>query len=111
MLPNVIKILALFGLFAYNGGRFILLALKQSSRDRYSAQMKGPSEGRETMKAKIIQDQCIGDGICADTCPEVFEMRDDGLAYVITDTVPADAEATAKEAAEACPTEAIEISE
>lgn len=63
------------------------------------------------MKAKVNQDECIGDGICADTCPEVFEMRDDGLAYVIVDTVPGGAEASAREAAEACPTEAIEISE
>jgi ferredoxin len=64
-----------------------------------------------SMKAKVIADQCIGDGICADTCPEVFEMGDDGLAHVIVDEVPADAEATCREAAEACPTEAIEISE
>jgi ferredoxin len=63
------------------------------------------------MKAKVIADQCIGDGICVDTCPEVFEMGDDGLAYVkIEGDVPADQEALVKEAAEACPTEAIEIS-
>jgi ferredoxin len=62
------------------------------------------------MKAKVIADQCIGDGICADTCPEVFEMGDDGLAHVKVEEVPADAEAKAKEAAEACPTEAIELS-
>jgi ferredoxin len=63
------------------------------------------------MKAVVNHDQCIGDSICADTCPEVFEMRDDGLAYVIVDgDVPADVEAKVKEAAEACPTTAIEIS-
>lgn len=62
------------------------------------------------MKAVVIQDQCIGDGVCADTCPQVFEMGDDGLAHVIVDVVPPDAEAACKEAAEACPTEAIEIS-
>ena len=62
------------------------------------------------MKAEIDQDLCIGDGICADTCPEVFEMRDDSLAYVIADDVPADAEASASEACEACPTDAIKLS-
>jgi ferredoxin len=62
------------------------------------------------MKAIVKHEQCIGDGICADTCPEVFEMRDDGLAYVIADDVPGGAEGSAKEAAEACPTEAIELS-
>ena len=63
------------------------------------------------MKAVVKSDLCIGDAICSDTCPEVFEMRDDGLAYVIADPIPADAEASAKEAAAACPTEAIEIVE
>ncbi|MDO8682098.1 MAG: ferredoxin [Armatimonadota bacterium] len=62
------------------------------------------------MKAEIDQDLCIGDGICADTCPEVFEMRDDNLAYVVVDDVPADAEASAQEAFEACPTDAIKVS-
>jgi ferredoxin len=63
------------------------------------------------MKAKINEDQCIGDGICADTCPEVFQMGDDGLAHVIAEDVPAGAEASAKDSASACPTEAIEIAE
>lgn len=61
------------------------------------------------MKAEIDQNLCIGDGICADTCPEVFEMRDDGLAYVIAPEVPADSESAAKESCEACPTDAIKI--
>ncbi|HOP81288.1 MAG TPA: ferredoxin, partial [Armatimonadota bacterium] len=43
------------------------------------------------MKA-IVNDGCIGDGICADTCPEVFEIGDDGLAHVIVDEVPPEAE-------------------
>lgn len=25
---------------------------------------------------------CTGDGICAEICPKIFEMHDDGLAYV-----------------------------
>jgi len=62
------------------------------------------------MKAEVDQDLCIGDGICSDTCPEVFEMRDDQLAYVIADPVPAGAEAAAQEACEACPTDAIKLS-
>ena len=61
------------------------------------------------MKAKIDQDLCIGDGICSDTCPEVFEMRDDNLAYVIAEEVPAGSEDSATEAREACPTDAITI--
>ncbi len=62
------------------------------------------------MKAKI-NDGCIGDGICAEICPEVFEMGDDGLAHVIAEDVPAGAEDKAKEAADSCPVSVIEISE
>lgn len=62
------------------------------------------------MKAKIA-DGCIGDGICADTCPEVFEIGDDGLAHVISEEVPAGAEDRAREAADACPVVVIEITE
>ena len=34
------------------------------------------------MKVWIDQDACTGDGLCAEICPDVFEMHDDGLAYV-----------------------------
>ena len=30
----------------------------------------------------IDQDLCTGDALCAEICPEVFVMLDDGLAYV-----------------------------
>lgn len=34
------------------------------------------------MKVWIDQDLCTGDGLCAEICPDVFAMHDDGLAYV-----------------------------
>jgi len=34
------------------------------------------------VKVWIDQDLCTGDGICAEICPPIFEMADDGLAYV-----------------------------
>ena len=34
------------------------------------------------MKVWIDQDLCTGDGICVEICPSVFEMHEDGLAYV-----------------------------
>ena len=34
------------------------------------------------MKVWIDQDLCTGDGICAEICPDIFEMHSDGLAYV-----------------------------
>ena len=60
------------------------------------------------MKATVDADLCTGCELCADTCPEVFEMQDD-VAVTIVDESPAEAEDTAQEAAESCPAEAIVI--
>lgn len=62
------------------------------------------------MKAMVDESSCTGCGICADTCPEVFEMGDD-VAKVKVDVVPPDQEASCREAAESCPVEAISIQE
>ena len=62
------------------------------------------------MKVKIDLDLCSGDGICADQCPEVFEMNDD-KAKVIVDEVPEDAEEACRDAADSCPEGCIEIEE
>ena len=59
------------------------------------------------MKVKIDRDGCIGCGLCAATCPEVFRMADDGLAEVAAAPSP-DVEDGAKEAADNCPVQVIE---
>ena len=62
------------------------------------------------MRAIVDPDLCTACGLCTETCPEVFELgADDDVAKVIVDEVPSDAEETAREAAEECPTEAIAI--
>lgn len=61
------------------------------------------------MKAIIDRDGCIGCGVCADTCPEVFRMADDGLAEVYVDPVPASAEDPAMEARDNCPVSVITV--
>lgn len=60
------------------------------------------------MKAVIDRDGCIGCGLCAGTCPEVFRMADDGLAEAYND-IQSDIEDTAEEAAENCPVDVISI--
>lgn len=61
------------------------------------------------MKASIDRDGCISCGLCAETCPEVFRMGEDGLAEVYVDEVPADAEGTATEAQDNCPVSVITV--
>ena len=61
------------------------------------------------MKAKVT-DECIACEVCVDMCPEVFEMGDE-YAEVKVDTVPPEHEDTVREAADSCPTSAIELEE
>ena len=35
------------------------------------------------MKVWIDQDLCTGDGLCEEIAPDVFNILDDGLAYVV----------------------------
>lgn len=59
------------------------------------------------MKPTVDQELCIGDGICEDLSPEVFELRDDGLAYVINEEPDESLWPMIKEAVSECPTDAI----
>jgi len=61
------------------------------------------------MKAIVDTGLCIGCGLCADTCPEVFSMMDDGFAHPIADPVPHEEYDCVREAAEICPVEAITV--
>ncbi len=62
------------------------------------------------MKVKVDADLCTGCELCIDTCPEVFEMKDD-VSVTKMEDVPEDMENDVKEAAEDCPVEAIIVEE
>lgn len=59
------------------------------------------------MKFKV-NERCIGCGLCTNTCPEVFNMTDEGVAEAVSEAVSGDVKEQAMEALEACPVEAIE---
>ena len=61
------------------------------------------------MKARVDQDLCIGCELCQDTCPDVFEIREDGFSHVIREEIGSEYYDCVREAAEICPTEAIII--
>ena len=63
------------------------------------------------MRIRIDKDLCIGCEACIDICPEVLEMQDDLAIAKIEDDIPEDLEDAIREAAEACPSQAIEIEE
>ena len=62
------------------------------------------------MKPIVDRDLCIGCGLCEDICPEVFELRDDGLAYVIAEEPGPELYGCTEDAEASCPVDAISIS-
>lgn len=63
------------------------------------------------MKAKVLDNLCIGCGACAALVPDEFDITDNGTAAAINETVKDENKDLAKEASENCPTGAIKIEE
>ena len=59
------------------------------------------------MKIEIDRDGCIGCGLCAEICPEVFHIAEDGLSAVIPGASGSDEKVI--EAAENCPVDVIHL--
>jgi ferredoxin len=63
------------------------------------------------LKVVANRSACCGYGVCAEICPEVFQLDDNGIVVLVTDTVPAGLEEKAREGAAACPQNALEVIE
>jgi len=59
------------------------------------------------VKVYVDPDLCISCGACVDTCPEVFDWNDEGIAEEQVDEVPEELEDLVQDAIESCPTNAI----
>jgi ferredoxin len=55
-----------------------------------------------------VNGDCIGCGLCASVCPEVFHMTGDNLSEASGEAVAPAYETAAREAQESCPVSAIE---
>lgn len=64
-------------------------------------------------RLKVVADRtaCCGYGICAEICPEVYKLDDNGIVVIAVDFVPQGLEAKAREGAAACPQCALAIEE
>lgn len=59
----------------------------------------------------VDRSRCCGYGLCAQLCPEVYKLDENGLVFVESESVPAGLEEEAKEGAAACPAEALVVEE
>ncbi len=58
-------------------------------------------------KVSIDNSTCVGCGLCEQSCPEVFQVQGDGVAYVKAQNC---ASHNLNEIAEQCPVSSIKIS-
>lgn len=63
------------------------------------------------MKAKVLDNLCIGCGACAALVPDEFEINDEGVAEAINEEVNNDNKELVLDAKENCPTGAIKTDE
>lgn len=65
------------------------------------------------LKLEINKSACCGYGLCAEICPEVYKLDDNGIVYLEEgfEYVPEGLEETAREGADACPQFAITVVE
>lgn len=60
------------------------------------------------MRVRIDEDLCVGCGLCVNTCPDIFVMKEDKAVTKVS-VVPSGSEESAKQSKDECPVEAIII--
>lgn len=61
------------------------------------------------MKVKVVKDRCISCGACVALANNLFEFDEDNLSTPIKEEISDEEKDLANDAAETCPTSAIEI--
>lgn len=61
------------------------------------------------MRVTIDPDRCNGNAVCVSVAPEVFDIGDDGKAYVLVDSVASEDRDLMNQAVSMCPTQAIAL--
>jgi len=62
-------------------------------------------------RLRVVADRsaCCGYGVCAEICPEIFQVDDIGIVQLKVQIVPEGLEARAREGAAACPQSALKV--
>ena len=71
--------------------------------------MDSENKAAVLLQVRADRSRCCGYGLCAQLCPQIYKLDENGLVYVEVDTVPPELEEEAREGAAACPAEALVI--
>jgi ferredoxin len=63
------------------------------------------------MRVVVDHNLCEGNGRCVEVAPQVFELRDDDLSYVLMESPPEELRAKVQLASTLCPRQAISLTE
>lgn len=63
------------------------------------------------MRVVVSYDRCESNALCVAAAPEVFEVRDDDLLYVLDEHPSAELRAKLEQAVRVCPKQAIALEE
>ena len=63
----------------------------------------------ERFRVVIDKQACCGYGVCAEICPDVYKLDENGIVYVVDPVVPEELEELAREGADACPQAALAL--
>ncbi len=61
------------------------------------------------MRVVVNFDVCMSNAQCMRVAPEIFEVRNDGLLYVLHEAPPESLRSKVEDAARLCPTQAITV--
>lgn len=67
------------------------------------------TETRCMMRVVIDYDRCESNAVCMSLVPEVFEVRDDDVLYLLDETPPESLRSRIEEAVARCPRQAISL--
>lgn len=63
------------------------------------------------LKVEVDKLACCAYGLCAEICPQIYKLDDNGIAFAEDELVPVELEELAREGAAACPQLAISVTE
>lgn len=77
--------------------------------DTLTTRHRDPGDKEPQMKVTVDYDLCESNAICMAILPQVFEVRDDDLMYILDENPPEEYRSKVEEAVRRCPKQALTL--